>query len=248
MTEQGDPSAGDLSAGDLSAGDLSAGDPVAGDPVAGDPVAGDPVAGDPAAGDHEGAWLAGRDAGQQVVLVRHAETEWSLTHRHTGRSDIPLTSRGRAAAATLAAKLDGLQFDTVLCSPARRARETCELCGLDASAQLRDDLWEWDYGVYEGLTTAEIQIQRPGWDLWRDGCPEGESAQQVGERADRIVAEAAALGAGVVIFSHGHLLRVLAARWIDADPSGGAWLGLATAAVSILGYERQRRVIWRWNA
>jgi probable phosphoglycerate mutase len=184
----------------------------------------------------------------EIVLVRHAETAWSRTHRHTGHSDIPLTDAGRAAAAALAPRLADLHFTGVLCSPAVRARETAELCGFGEAAQLHDDLWEWDYGAYEGLTTKEIVAERPGWRLWRDGCPDGETAAAVGARADRVIADAVRVGANVVIFSHGHMLRVLAARWLGLDPEVGASLALATASLSTLGYERQTRVIWRWNA
>lgn len=184
----------------------------------------------------------------EVVLVRHAETEWSRTGRHTGRSDIALTAAGRAAAQALAAQLRDWNFALVMCSPAQRARETCELCGLADQARTSEDLWEWDYGAYEGLTTAQIREQRPDWDLWRDGCPDGESATDVGARADRVIAEVARVTAPVVIFSHGHILRVLAARWLELEPADGVRLALATGTVSILGYERQTRVICKWNA
>ncbi len=184
----------------------------------------------------------------EVVLVRHAETEWSRSGRHTGRSDIALTAAGRAAAQALAARLSDWNFALVLCSPARRTRETCELCGLADHARTSEDLWEWDYGAYEGLTTAEIREQRPDWDLWRDGCPGGESAAAVGVRADRVIAEVSRITGGVLIFSHGHVLRVLAARWLQFDPADGARLALATGTLSILGYERQTRVISKWNA
>jgi probable phosphoglycerate mutase len=191
---------------------------------------------------------AGVAPAHEIVLVRHAETAWSRAHRHTGRSDIPLTDAGRAAAMALAPRLADLHFEGVLCSPAARARETCDLCGFGDAARLHDDLWEWDYGAYEGLTTVEIVAERPDWRLWRDGCPDGETAAAVGERADRVIAEALGVGGNVAIFSHGHMLRVLAARWLGLDASVGAGLALATSSLSILGYERQTRVIWRWNA
>jgi probable phosphoglycerate mutase len=184
----------------------------------------------------------------EVVLIRHAETEWSRRGRHTGRSDIPLTAAGRVAAQALAPRLHDRNFALVLCSPAQRARETCELCGMADRALTSEDLWEWDYGAYEGLTTAQIREQSPDWDLWRDGCPGGESAVDVGARADRVIAEVASVTAGVVIFAHGHILRVLAARWLGLEPADGARLALATGTLSILGYERQTRVICKWNA
>ncbi len=182
-----------------------------------------------------------------VVLVRHAETEWSLAGRHTGRSDIPLTDRGRSAARALASRLEAWSFELVLVSPARRARETCELSGLAARALQRDDLQEWDYGSYEGLTTAQIRSRRPDWDMWRDGCPEGETANDVGARADRVIAELQRARVTAVVFAHGHLLRVLGARWIALAPSAGARLGLSPGAISVLGHERERAILARWN-
>jgi broad specificity phosphatase PhoE len=186
-------------------------------------------------------------ASVEVVLVRHAETEWSRDGRHTGLTDIPLTDEGRAAARSLSGRLREWRFERVLVSPLRRARETCELCGLGGQAELCEDLHEWDYGDYEGLTTAEILARRPDWNLWRDGCPGGESPQQVGARADRVIATSGASPGAVAVFSHGHMLRVLGARWIDLTPAGGARLGLSTAAISVLGHEHDRRVLARWN-
>jgi len=189
-----------------------------------------------------------RGAEGEAVLVRHAETDWSRAGRHTGRSDIPLTDAGRRAALALAPRLAGRHFELVLVSPLLRARETCELCGLGAMAGEREDLMEWDYGDYEGLTTAQIQARRPGWSLWRDGCPGGEHAAQVGARADRVIAElCSAAGASVAVFSHGHMLRVLGARWIGLDPAAGAHLGLATGSISVLGYERGSAILASWN-
>ncbi len=179
--------------------------------------------------------------------MRHAETEWSLNGRHTGRTDIPLTEHGREAAMALRPRLSRWQFDLVLVSPLGRARETCELCGLDADAQLRPDLLEWDYGDYEGLTTPEIRAQRPDWVLWRDGCPGGESPADVGARADRVIEEIGASGGEVAVFSHGHMLRVLGARWIALGADSGARLGLSTGALCVLGHERETAVIARWN-
>jgi broad specificity phosphatase PhoE len=181
----------------------------------------------------------------EAVLVRHAETEWSLSGRHTGRTDIPLTEHGREVARALRGRLSAWHFDLVLVSPSVRARETCELCGLGAEAQARPDLLEWDYGEYEGLTTVEIHEQRPDWVLWRDGCPGGESPANVGARADRVIAEIA--GSRVAVFSHGHMLRVLGARWIALGPENGGRLALSTGAISVLGHERDTAVIARWN-
>jgi broad specificity phosphatase PhoE len=183
----------------------------------------------------------------EVVLVRHAETEWSRDGRHTGLTDIPLTEEGRAAARSLSERLREWRFERLLVSPLRRARETCELCGLGGQAELCEDLHEWDYGEYEGLTTAEIRARRPDWNLWRDGCPGGESPQQVGARADHVIATIDASPGTVAVFSHGHMLRVLGARWIDLAPAGGARLGLSTAAISVLGHEHDTRVLARWN-
>jgi probable phosphoglycerate mutase len=188
----------------------------------------------------------GRDRGE-VVLVRHAETEWSRAGRHTGRTDLPLTDRGRSLAVELAAKLAQRRFELVLVSPARRARETCELCGLGELASVREDLQEWDYGDYEGLTSAQIQAQRPGWSLWRDGCPGGESPAAVGARADRVISELRAARGEVAVFSHGHMLRVLGARWVELTPAHGARLRLATGAVCVLGYEHEVQALTRWS-
>jgi probable phosphoglycerate mutase len=190
--------------------------------------------------------MSGSGAGE-AVLVRHAETEWSLNGRHTGRTDIPLTEHGRELAGALRERLSAWRFDLVLVSPSLRARETCELCGLSADAQLRPDLLEWDYGDYEGLTTVQIRAQRPDWLLWRDGCPGGESPADVGARADRVIGEIAASGGGVAVFSHGHMLRVLGARWIALGAGSGGRLGLSTGAICVLGHERDTAVIARWN-
>jgi broad specificity phosphatase PhoE len=186
-------------------------------------------------------------AAGEAVLVRHAETEWSLSGQHTGRTDIPLTEHGRDVARTLRERLSAWRFDLVLVSPSVRARETCELCGFGAAAQVRADLLEWDYGDYEGLTTPEIRAQRPDWLLWRDGAPAGESPADVGARADRVVEEIVARGRAVAVFSHGHMLRVIGARWIALGPESGGRLGLSTAAICVLGHERQTAVIARWN-
>jgi probable phosphoglycerate mutase len=183
----------------------------------------------------------------ESVLVRHAETEWSLDGRHTGRIDIPLTDRGRAIAGTLPERLGDRSFELVLVSPSTRALETCELAGLGERAQPRPDLLEWDYGEYEGLTTAEIHAENPDWMLWRDGCPGGESAADVGARADRVIEELRACDGDAAVFSHGHTLRVLGSRWVGLGPDSGARLGLSTAALCVLGHERQTAIIVRWN-
>ena len=184
----------------------------------------------------------------ELLLARHGETEWSLNGRHTGRTDLPLTENGRRLALRLAPRLEGHRFALVLTSPLRRAIETCELAGLGAQAQVRDYLREWDYGDYEGITTAEIQRQRPGWSLWRDGCPNGEVAAQVGARADRVIAEVRAADADSIAFGHGHLLRVLAARWLGLAPESGAMFALGTGTLSTLGYEHDTAVIRSWSA
>jgi broad specificity phosphatase PhoE len=191
---------------------------------------------------------AGPASPAQTVLVRHAETEWSRDGRHTGRTDLPLTAAGREKARALAPVLAARTFELVLVSPLRRAMETCELCGLGAVAQQRPDLMEWDYGEYEGLTTAQIHEQRPGWDLWRDGCPGGEDAEAVGERADRVVAELVLADLPAAVFSHGHMLRVLGARWIEQPPQLGGRIALSTGGLCILGHEHANRVLARWNS
>ena len=182
----------------------------------------------------------------EIVLVRHGETEWSRDGRHTGRTDLPLTENGRRQAELLRGALAEWGFAQVLSSPLQRALETCRLAGLGDSAQTTDDLREWDYGEYEGITTAQIRESRPDWYLWRDGCPGGEQAADVGRRVDRVIAS---LGEGdVALFAHGHVLRVLAARWIGLEPEAGALLALGTGTLSVLGYERETRVVKRWNS
>jgi probable phosphoglycerate mutase len=183
----------------------------------------------------------------EVVLVRHGETEWSRSGRHTGRTDVPLTDLGRHQAELLGRRLRGRSFALVLTSPLGRARETCRLTGLGEGGLLRDELREWDYGEYEGITTPEIRSRRPDWFLWRDGCPGGETAAEVGARADRVVAELRAAGGDCAVFGHGHMLRVLAARWLGLPPGEGRLLGLSTATLSVLGYERETPVLWLWN-
>jgi probable phosphoglycerate mutase len=182
-----------------------------------------------------------------VVLVRHGETEWSASGKHTSRTDVPLTEAGRAGAAKLRERLAGFEFALVLVSPLSRARETAELAGLGDRAVIDEDLREFDYGDYEGRTTAEIREERPGWDVWRDDSPRGETPEQVGERADRAIERALAAGGDVALFAHGHLLRIVGARWIGAPARTGGNLGLSTGAVCELGFERERRAIWLWN-
>lgn len=229
-----------------------------------------------------------------LVIVRHGATEWSQNGRHTGRTDLPLLSTGRERAAALRSRLDPSAFRLVLCSPLRRARETCELAGFGARMEICEQLREWDYGDYEGLTSVEIHAQRPDWSLWRDGCPGGESPDQVAARADAVIARAvavdgpvprtgavgeagsggsvvggvlaAASGSGVasglgvagglgaataplstILFAHGHILRVLTARWIGMQACAGERFALATAGVAKLGHEHTTRVIEGWN-
>jgi broad specificity phosphatase PhoE len=184
----------------------------------------------------------------EIVLARHGETEWSRDLRHTGRTDIPLTETGRRQAAVLRDALAGWSFARVWSSPLARALETCRLSGLGERAELSDDLLEWDYGEYEGITTATIRERRPGWDLWRDGCPGGESAADVGRRVDRVIAALEGADGDAAVFAHGHVLRVLAARWLGLGPEAGALLKLDTGTLSAIGYERETRVITRWNA
>jgi broad specificity phosphatase PhoE len=183
----------------------------------------------------------------RVFIVRHGETEWSLSGRHTGRTDLPLTERGRERAAELKPLLAGHSFSLVLCSPLLRARETCELAGFAAAAELDDDLHEWDYGDYEGLTTPEIRAKRPDWDLWRDGCPDGETPDAIQARADRVLARLRAAGGEALAFAHGHILRVLSARWIELTAAGGARFQLSAGALSVLGHERETATISEWN-
>jgi broad specificity phosphatase PhoE len=184
----------------------------------------------------------------EVWLVRHGETEWSAAGKHTGSTDLPLTEAGRDAARAVARVLRRHTFVAVLTSPLRRARETCELAGLTAEADVVDDLREWEYGDYEGLTTAEIRESRPGWTVWRDGCPGGESADDIGARADRVVERLRGIDGDVAVFAHGHLLRVLGARWCGLSPEDGAALALDTAGLSRLGWEREQPVLRLWNA
>jgi probable phosphoglycerate mutase len=183
----------------------------------------------------------------RLVLVRHGQTEWSRTGRHTGRTDIPLEEAGIEAAKSLADRLAGHRFRRVLVSPLLRARETCRLAGFAGAGESCPDLLEWDYGADEGRTTAEIRRDRPGWSIWTGGVPAGETLEEVGARADRVVAEARGAGGDVLAFAHAHILRVVAARWLGLPPAGGALLVLGPATVSVLGWERETPAVLRWN-
>lgn len=187
---------------------------------------------------------------QRVVLVRHAETAWSLSGQHTGTTDLELTDEGRRKAELIAARLDGERFARVLTSPLRRAVETSRIVGYGDEVQVRDDLREWDYGDFEGKTTAEIREEQPGWVLWHDGAPGGETPEQVRPRVDRIVSElgdVCAEGGDALVFAHGHLLRALAVRWVGLPVGDGRLLRLSTGTVSTLGWKREIRVIDTWN-
>ncbi len=184
----------------------------------------------------------------ELWLIRHGETEWSRSGAHTGRTDIPLNDAGRAEAAEIGRLLAGRRFALVLTSPLQRARQTCRLAGYGDVAQVDANLHEWDYGDYEGRTTAEIRALAPGWSLWRDGVPNGETIEQVAGRAQSVIARAMAAGGDVALFSHGHLLRILAACWLGLPPDAGRFFALDTASISTLGHERETQVITRWNS
>ena len=187
----------------------------------------------------------------RVVLVRHGETEWSRSGRHTGRTDVPLTAEGRRQAERVGVAVSRagslVAWSLVLTSPLQRAAETCRLAGLGDRAEPDADLEEWDYGNYEGVTTREILERRPKWRLWADGCPEGETPAQVAARADRVIARCREHDGNVILFSHGHLLRAVGARWVGADASFGAHLVLSTAAICVLGWEHAMPVVVLWN-
>ncbi|MBA2326045.1 MAG: histidine phosphatase family protein [Actinobacteria bacterium] len=183
----------------------------------------------------------------ELWLVRHGETEWSKTGRHTSRTDVPLTEPGERQAEALGGLLGGQKFARVLSSPKRRALDTCRLAGYGDSAEIADDLQEWDYGEYEAEKTVDIRRTRPDWSLWDDGAPGGETPAQVGERARRVLAEFERAGGDVVVFSHGHFLRVLTATWLGLPPESGRRFGLSTATLGRLGHEREHHVVWLWN-
>ena len=183
----------------------------------------------------------------QLVLVRHGETEWTISGQHTGMTDIPLTDRGREQGAVLGTELTERTFVRVLSSPLSRALETCRLAGLGDQVETTDALLEWNYGEYDGLTTDEIRLRRPRWSLWMDGVPGGETAGAVGLRVDTLLNELREEEGDVILFAHGHVLRVLTARWLGLPPSDGRLFALQPATVSTLGYERETSVIRSWN-
>jgi broad specificity phosphatase PhoE len=185
---------------------------------------------------------------REIILIRHGQTEWSASGRHTSRTDLALTSDGERQSASLAPRLAGRSFAAVYCSPMRRAQETARLLGVPITT-VDDDLMEWDYGEYEGLTTVQIREDRPAWTVWRDGCPAGETPAQVGTRADRVLDRARTMlpVGDVALIGHAHQLRVSAARWLGLAPGAGELFRLDTATLSVLGYERETPVILRWN-
>jgi probable phosphoglycerate mutase len=185
-----------------------------------------------------------------IYLARHGETAWSLTGQHTGLTDLPLTENGERNARALGERLRGLKFAKVFTSPLQRAMRTCELAGFKSAAEVDKDLVEWNYGDYEGKRTAEIRVERPGWQIFRDGCPGGESPEQIAARADRVVARVRAVAGDVLVFSSGHFLRALAARWLGLETAAGKFFTLDTASLSELGYERDLTapVIRLWNS
>jgi probable phosphoglycerate mutase len=183
----------------------------------------------------------------ELWLIRHGETEWSVTRRHTGRTDIALTPTGEHQAAALGRHLAGRPFALVLCSPLQRARETCRLAGYCDVVTFTDDLLEWDYGAYEGRTTSEIRTEVPSWSIWTGSVPRGETIEQVGRRAERVIKQALAVGGAVALFAHAHILRVLTACWLGLPPDAGRLFELGTASMSVLGYERENRAISVWN-
>jgi len=186
---------------------------------------------------------------QTIYLARHGETAWTLSGQHTGRTDLPLTENGEQNARRLGERLKGLTFAKVFASPLQRARRTCELAGFGSVAEIDPDLVEWNYGDCEGLTSAQIHAKNPDWKLFRDGCPSGESVAQIGARADRVVARLRAIQGNVLLFSSGHILRVLGARWLGLDASAGQYFLLSTASLSQLGYEHDvsEPVLRLWN-
>jgi broad specificity phosphatase PhoE len=184
----------------------------------------------------------------EIYLIRHGETQWSLSGRHTGVSDIPLTDHGRQQARLLVPELAAKNFDPVLTSPLRRARETCELAGLAERAEIDPDLMEWNYGVYEGLTSDQIHAARPAWTIFNDGAPGGETPEQVGVRVDRVIARVRAAGRDAALFAHGHVLRVLAARWLGLAPRAGAHFLLDTGALCVLSSYGAVAALKLWNA
>jgi len=184
---------------------------------------------------------------QLVVLVRHGETEWSRTGKHTGRVDVPLDPAGEEQARWIERRLHEWHFAQVLTSPLLRARRTCEIAGFAAVAQVDADAQEWDYGQYEGRTTDDIRLERPGWNIWHDGVVGGETIEDVGRRAERVMGRIQAVTGDVALFAHGHFLRILTTRWCGLPERAGEHLDLSAGAVSVLGFDRESPVIWRWN-
>ncbi len=182
-----------------------------------------------------------------IWLVRHGETEWSRSGAHTGRTDLPLTARGEQRAMQLGRVLKGRRFSLVLTSPLQRARDTCRIAGYGDAAQIDPDLCEWDYGAYEGRSTADIRKERPNWSLWESGVPGGETIDQVAARARRVIDRALHANSDVALFAHGHISRILAACWLALPPQAGRLFALDTASLGILGYEHESRVILHWN-
>jgi broad specificity phosphatase PhoE len=182
-----------------------------------------------------------------VYIVRHGATEWSVSGQHTSRTDLPLLESGEEQARAVGGKLAGHRFGLVLCSPLLRARETCRLAGFGDRAEITDDLREWDYGEYEGLTTPQIREQNAGWNLWRDGCPGGEAPEQIGARVDRVVARLREADGDALVFAHGHVLRVLTARWLEMEVAAGARFRLEAGSLGILGHERETSVLEGWS-
>jgi broad specificity phosphatase PhoE len=183
----------------------------------------------------------------QLWLIRHGETEWSLSGAHTSRTDIPLTARGEERAAKIREYLAHRKFDLVLTSPMQRARETCRIAGFGDVAQVDDNLREWDYGIYEGRTTAEIRKDQPDWSIWDAPPPQGEPVEHVAVRTQQVIDRAGKIGGQVALFAHAHVLRILAATWLGLPPRAGSLLALGTGSVSTLGFERETRVISTWN-
>jgi broad specificity phosphatase PhoE len=190
---------------------------------------------------------APESAAPRLWIVRHGETEWSLSGAHTGSTDIPLTGNGRAGAVAIGRYLAGRRFALVLVSPLQRARETCRLAGYDDVAHVEPNLHEWSYGDIEGRTTAEVQQEHPGWSLWDDGPPHGESVEQVAVRARAVIDRAGAAGGDVLMFAHGHILRILTACWLGLPALTARRFALGTASLGVLGYERDTRAMLRWN-
>jgi probable phosphoglycerate mutase len=191
--------------------------------------------------------MTGQPEPPHLWLVRHGETEWARLGRHTGWTDIPLTPLGREQAKAVAHRLEGRTFVGVWSSPLSRALETARIAGFGDRVETTDDLMEWDYGADEGRTTPEIRLERPGWTIWRDGPKDGETIDEVARRVDRVIERARAEPGDVLVFAHGHVLRILAARWIGEPPTEGRLFALSTATLSELGWEREQPVIERWN-